>query len=425
MRPRITVLAAGVAMFAFAAVPGIAGAAPQHNRGLTINAVPHSIQAGDPVLIYGRLKGPGHADQPITLYHRINPRPFFTVIQRTRTDSAGRYEFIRLRDIVNTNRSWFVRGPGRTHSRTVHERVQALISLAASSPTGLTRHPIVFSGHLTPNHNGERVLLQVQKGSSDDWATVDRGQIGPDSNYSISHAWRTPGARDVRVRFRGDRRNTAAASDPVAITIQQAQRPGFTIKTSDPIVSNGTPATISGVLDMPGTTTPEPGVTVQLFGHVPHNPPFQVVQSTVTGSDGSYSFTVQSTTNELYQARTASAPLRSSAALFEGVQDMVNMTASSSTSTVGGHVTFTGDVSPGKAGHVIYLQKLGKDGDWHTVEVGFVDANSTFQFGWTFGAQGSKEFRARITGGPVNVGGASAPVAIAVSQPPLSGLPTT
>ncbi|HEY3726449.1 MAG TPA: hypothetical protein VGL51_04710 [Solirubrobacteraceae bacterium] len=425
MRSRITVLAAGIATLAFAAVPGIAGAAPQHNRGLTIHAVPHSIQAGDPVLIYGQLKGPGHADQPITLYHRINPRPFFTVIQRTRTDSAGRYEFIRLRDIVQTNRSWFVRGPGSTHSRTVHERVQALISLAASSPTGLTRHPIVFSGHVTPNHAGERVLLQVQKGSSDDWTTVDRGRIGPGSNYSISHAWRTPGGRDVRVRFRGDRRNTAAVSDPVAITVQQTQVPGFTITTNDPIVSNGTQATISGVLDMPGTTTPQPGVTVQLFAHVPRVSPFKVVQSTVTGADGSYSITVQSTTNELYQARTASAPVRHSAVLFEGVQDVVNMSASSSTSTVGGQVTFSGDVSPGKAGHVIYLQKLGRDSDWHTVKVGFVNANSTFQFGWTFGAQGSKEFRARITGGPVNVGGASTPVTIAVSQPALTSLPTS
>ena len=101
------------------------------------------------------------------------------------------------------------------------------------------------------------------------------------------------------------------------------------------------------------------------------------------------------------------------------------MSSSSSTSTVDGHVVFTGNVSPDKAGHAIYLQKLGKDGDWHTVEVRFVNNASTFQFGWTFGTAGTKEFRARITGGPANVGGASAPVTIVVSQPPLSSLPTS
>ena len=31
------------------------------------------------------------------------------------------------------------------------------------------------------------------------------------------------------------------------------------------------------------------------------------------------------------------------------------------TSTVNGHVVFSGNVAPGKAGHVIYLEKLGKD----------------------------------------------------------------
>ena len=63
MRLRITVLAAALAALAFAAVPGIAGAAPQHNRGLTIHAVPDHIIAGEAVLIYGRLKGPDHANQ--------------------------------------------------------------------------------------------------------------------------------------------------------------------------------------------------------------------------------------------------------------------------------------------------------------------------------------------------------------------------
>jgi len=111
--------------------------------------------------------------------------------------------------------------------------------------------------------------------------------------------------------------------------------------------------------------------------------------------------------------------------LFQGVQDVVTVQSSSSTSTVGGQVTFSGSVSPDKAGHVIYLQKLGSDDDWHTVQVSTVTASSTFQFGWTFGTAGTKEFRARITGGPANVGGASPAVTIDVTQPALSSLPTS
>ena len=426
MRLRITVLACALAALASAAAPSIAGAGPIHNRGLTIHAVPQHIIAGEAVLIFGQLKGPGHANQPITLYHRINPNPGFTVIGTTRTNANGQYEFTRQLGIVDTNREWFTRGPGVTHSRTVHERVDALVSLAASSTGGLTRHPIVFSGHVTPDHTGGVVALQEQKGSSDDWTTIKTARIGAGSNYTISQAWRVPGAYDVRVKFRGDARNTSAVSDISSVVIEQTEVPGFTINSSDPIVQNGQAFTVSGVLDSPGTTTPEPNTSVSLFAKVPQSGgPYREVNTTTTGADGSYSFAnLTSTTNELYLVRTTFAPRRHTAVLFQGVQDVVSMSSSSGTSTVDGHVVFTGSVSPDKAGHAIYLQKLGKDGDWHTVEVRFVDNASTFQFGWTFGTMGTKEFRARITGGPANVGGASAPVTIVVSQPPLTTLPT-
>ncbi|MFZ0087885.1 MAG: hypothetical protein WAL63_00145 [Solirubrobacteraceae bacterium] len=427
MRLRFTVLACALTALAASVAPSIAGAAPVRNRGLTIHAVPHTIIAGDAVFIYGHLSGPDHANQVIRLYHRINPNPQFSLIGSTKTDANGVYEFTRAEGIVLTNRSWFVRGPGFTHSRTVHERVAALVSLAASSSSGLTRHPIVFSGHLTPGHAGSVVSLQEQKGSSDTWTTLKRGVVGAGSNYNISYAWRVPGAYDLRVAFNGDRRNTAATSDVTSVVIQQAEVSDFTIQTSAPIVANGQAVTISGTLYEPGTTTAEPNTMVSLFRRIPgSNGPFHEITTTTTASDGSYNFAnVASTTNELYQVRTTFAPHRGSAVLFEGVQDVVTIQPSSATSTVGGTITFAGSVSPDKAGHVIYLEKLGRDNNWHVVEIRAVAGNSTFQFGWTFGTAGTKEFRARITGGPANVGGASAPVTIDVTQPPLSALPTS
>jgi hypothetical protein len=160
-----------------------------------------------------------------------------------------------------------------------------------------------------------------------------------------------------------------------------------------------------------------------LCGRTAGHAHFVCSSATNTKGDGSYSFTVSPTQNTLYQARTSLPPHRHSAVLFEGVRDVVNMTASSDSSTVGGKVTFTGTVTPDKAGHAIYLQKLGKDGDWHTVEVHHVKSDSTFQFTWTFGTQGMKTFRARITSDERNVGDASTPVTITVSPAPASSLP--
>ncbi|MGH2857401.1 MAG: hypothetical protein ACRDMJ_07935 [Solirubrobacteraceae bacterium] len=425
MRLRFTVLACALSTLACAAVPSVAGAAPRHNRGLTIRAVPHQIIAGDQVLIFGRLRGLDHAGQTVVLYHRINPNPWFTRIGTATTDGDGRYEFIRPDGLVMTNRNWFVRGPGFTHSRTVHERVAALVNLSASATTGLTRRPLIFSGHITPDHTGGVVLLQQQRGASDDWRTIRRGFIGAGSDFNIPYAWRVPGDYDVRAVLRGDARNTAAASDPVSVVIQQTEVPDFTIQTSDPVVPSGQPATISGTLYQPGTTTPEPSTRVSLFMAVPHRHRFRELTTARTAADGSYAFSnLVSSTNALYVVRTTFAPHRRTAVLFEGAQDILMMQPSSTTSTVGGRITFTGNVSPDKAGHAVYLQRLGADGDWHTVEIRRVSRSSTFQFGWTFGAAGAKQFRARITGGPVNVGVASAPVTIDVTQPPLSSLPT-
>jgi hypothetical protein len=424
MRLRFAVLASLLTVLVAVAVPGVASAAPRHNHGLTINAIPRSITAGEGVLIYGQLKGGTVADQPIVLYHHLaDSGRGYTRVAETTTDSRGFYEFIRAEDVVLTNRSWFVTGPNDTHSRTVFERVAALVSAPTTSTAALdTNHPVVFTGHVTPNHAFERVLLQAQNGSGDDWTTLKAGRLGPGSNYSIAYRFRVPGERDLRVVFPGDDRNTRGISDPTAVTIQQAQVPGFTIATSAPIIGFGDSARISGVLDQPGTTTPEPNTAVVLCGRTATQAQSVCDQVTTTGTDGSYGFTVAPAQNELYYVRTSLPPKRHTALLFEGVRDLVTMTPSDSTTTIGKTVTFTGTVTPDKAGHVIYLQRMGKDDEWHTVEVRFVRSNSTFQFTWTFGDAGTQVFRARITSDKHNVGGASAPVSITVNPAPASSL---
>jgi hypothetical protein len=427
MRLRLAGLACALTALGCVIAPGLSSAAPRHNHHLTIAAVPNPILAGEGVLIYGRLLGEDSAGQTIRLYHRLDGSGRgYSLIGGTTTDSAGFYEFTRAEQVVMTNRGWFVRGPDGSHSRTVHERVEALASLVASSTTGETSHPIVFSGHVTPNHAFERVFLQKQLEGTDDWSNVTSGLIGPGSNYVISHRFRVPGAYDLRVVLPGDVRNIRSVSDSVDEVIQQAQVPGFTINTSAPIVNEGGSASISGVLDQPGTTTPEPNTVVQLWGRHADSP-FVVLADGTTDQNGNYSFPqVGVAANAVYYVATMRlphSPRRHTARLFEGVRDLVTMQAHTTTANTGQTVTFTGTVLPDKAGHVIYLQKLGKDGDFHTVEIGIVRTNSTFQFAWTLGSPGSHTFRARITSDADNVGSASPPVTITATTPPPSSLP--
>jgi len=161
MRPRLIALASLLAAGLAIAAPTVANAAPRHNHGLTINATPNPILAGEGVLIYGQLRGTDIGHKPVLLYHRVAGAPRFTLVGVTRTDSHGFYEFTRAEGVVLTRRSWFVRSLGHLHSRTLHEQVQALVTLAASATSTDTNHPITFTGTVTPDHRGQRVVLQV------------------------------------------------------------------------------------------------------------------------------------------------------------------------------------------------------------------------------------------------------------------------
>ena len=426
MRPRFAMLGCLLAAVAVMGTPGLSAAAPHHNRGLTINATPNPIDAGEGVLIYGQLQGTDIAGKTIVLYHHISGSGRgYQVIGQTQTDSHGFYDFTRAEGVVETNRSWFTRlaATHGVHSRTVYEHVAALVSISTSSTTALTRHPVTFTGHVDPNHRFERVFLQEQRGSSDDWTTLKSGQLGPGSNYSISYAWRTPGQHTVRVVFRGDARNTRGVSDPLTETVEQTQSPSFTINTSDPVINYGQAATITGKLYHRGTTTPEPNTAITLC----HRSVGQAVATCdvagKTGGDGGYSFLVSPTSNQIYYVKTTLPPSRRTASLFEGVKDTLTLTASSPSSTVGGQVLFGGRVTPNKAGDFVYLQRFGADGDWHTIAVSRVQPDSSFAFVHTFGTPGTKTFRARILSDGENVGGASAPVSVNVSLPPVSSLP--
>jgi hypothetical protein len=418
MRPRLVVLASVVTTLLTLGVANAAIAAPSHNNGLTINVTPSPIAAGQGVLIYGQLNVSPIAAQTIILYHNLaGSRQGYVRVAQTTTDSHGFYEFTRAENVVETNRSWFVREAGAhaIHSRTVVEQVSALVSLAANVMSTDTAHPVVFSGHVDPSHSGEKVILQDQVGASDIWQFLAAGRLDGQSNYSISYRFRFPGERNIRVLFAGDDRNGRSASDPVAVTIQQKQIAGFTINSSAPLVGYQQPITISGVLAQPSSTAPETNTPVTLWAWNSAQRKWTPVGDTTTDPTGSYTFAPQNPSyNTQYEVRTTLAPHRHSAELFEGVQDLVSMAASATTSTVGQSITFVGTVLPDKAGHVVYLQ-LGTDGDWHRVQTRLVQFGSKFVFSWTFGKAGTYQFRARVTGDSGNIGGASTPVTIQVS----------
>jgi len=423
MRTRFAVLATVLSALVVSAAPAIANA-----QSLTINTTANPIIAGQSLLIYGQLTGlPNDANKPVVLFHRIVPAAHFTIIGVRRTNALGYYQFIRPDGIVNSNRNWYVEGPNGLRSVTIHEKVQALVSLASNTMTANTGQAVVFTGHITPYHPFQRVLLQEQNSlSGNGWATIAKTFTGGGSNFMVPHRWRAPGTYTLRAVFPGDRRNIAGDSDQITVTIQQKQVPSFTINSSNPIIPDGGSTAISGILYQKGsTTTPAPSTEVTLWGSTAGGAWQSLATTPTSSTNGSYSFPVSPNNNTAYEVKTTLPPTRHSAVLYEGVQDVVTIVPGSLTGQVGGTEMLNGTVSPNHTGHLIYLQQLGSDGNWHDVNAGVVESGSAYSFSYTFNQAGTVQLRARIFGGPENIGGASPTVSIVVTGVlPVGSLPT-
>ncbi|MEA2297474.1 MAG: hypothetical protein QOF77_410 [Solirubrobacteraceae bacterium] len=394
---------------------------PNGRHAISINVSANPVVAGDPLLIYGRLTGPNDAGRQVTLWHRVNPAPRFTVVQRTQTDANGYYAFSRADGVVTSNRNWYVQSLG-ARSRTLHERVFALVTLngpanGSTLETG-PAHKVTFTGTVSqPNRAGQAVLLQRQSAATggDDWRTIDHGRLGTGGTFSITHRFVDPGEANIRVLVRRTSRNLASPSSILEYQIDQAQNPALTIKASADPLTFGESVVFSGVV-AGGASQP-----VTLLAHT-DGQGFAPVAQVTTDAGGSYAFPAQTPINSTFYKVTGAG--RSSAILFEGVKDALTAAVSATSVPAGQTVTFAGTVAPDKTGHVIYLQRKNATGDdFHTVQVARVAAGSTYTIVHRVFVPGAKVFRVRIPGGPENQGAVSAPFTVTVTPAPAASLP--
>lgn len=426
MRLRFAVPVSLMATFAFAAAPAVSLARhfhhpPQHNRGITIRVTENQITAGDSIGVYGEVRGTQNAGQLVNLYqHVAGGRPGYHFVAQTKTVTGGDYEFSPL--YPDSNRCGFVRLAGTAaniHSRTICEGVRARVTIHAPS-TAFTGQPVPIVGHVVPNHAHEIVILERQVGQKgDDFRKIAATRLNGSSNYGFLEQARIPGDYTLRVVFRGDKRNRRGVSDDVSIAVSQKQNPGFTLNASADPITVGQSDTLSGTLAA-SAAHGNANVAVTLFERT-DGTRFRVAQNGTTDSSGNYTFTVQPANNTVYAVRTTDG--RHTRQLFIGVRDSVTIMASSTSSTVGGSVTFTGTVAPSKVGHVVELQRQGPEGEYFTVARTRLNNLSSYSFTHTFGSPGTKTYRVRETGSPENEGSVSPSVTITVSQTAISSLP--
>jgi hypothetical protein len=416
-----------------ALAPAVASAARGYRISLAV--APDPDVSGDPLTMVGTLanrRGLPVQGVRLELYHRVNPAPSFSPVQHTRTGPGGFYQIDRAEGVVVSNREWFVVALGRrgqvlASSRVVHERVFAALTLSASASTVETGQPVIFSGTVSPAHAGERVILERQVGQNgDSWRRIGDGRIEANGSFAISHTFLRPseaGPATIRVEFPGDVRNIRSFSEPLEITIHQAENANLTLSPSSPTIVVGESATLSGKLVK--AVRGEVGKRLAtLYAHIAGQP-LKPVATTTTAADGSFSFVQVPAYNTAYEVKAGG---ETSAIVFEGVHDTVTAAASVSSGSVGQVITISGLVVPSHVGHIVDLQLRNAAGHYQTIQVTFVGAGSTYIFSHQLQSTGAKNYRVYIPGGPYNLGAASAPfevsVAPATSLPLLEPTPT-
>jgi hypothetical protein len=444
MRSRMLIpaLAAAISLSALAPAGALARKHPSPSGRCVVGmqVAPHQIAAGDPVVIFGRLRcvhRNSAAGQLVVLYHHLADSAGFTAVQSTTTDAHGFYEFARADGIVETNRSFFVRSH-RARSATRQIRVAAQVTLSGSSEGALlTGYPnrVTFTGAVSPADVGARVILQRQNAlTGNRWRHIDSGFVEATGNFTIVHTFVVPGDANIRVLVRSQGRNVPSESSILADTVSQAENPELTIQASTDPIASGETVTISGKLAVGASRS------MTLMARTARQAGFSPVAQTTSNSSGEYSFPVQAPVNSTFyrvDARQqtnvcpADAPCPyapslkpvSSTVLYEGVKDVLTAQASSTSILAGQSVTFSGTVAPDHTGHVIYLERQNAHGaGFHVIQLSFIGAGSAYSIAHEFYETGSKVLRVYIPGGPENQGAASQPFAIQVTPSAASTL---
>lgn len=163
------------------------------------------------------ISGSAPAGAQVALWRELPHQTSFHQISTTTADSAGNYSFTLKRGSVMIDQKLYVTSSG-AQSATLAQQVEALVALASSTHSTVVGRAIVLRGQVTPSHAGQRVLIEMSRGTS--WRVIARPRLGRGSTYRVSHRFAQSGAVKLRVVFQRDSRNDRSTSSTVTLKIK-------------------------------------------------------------------------------------------------------------------------------------------------------------------------------------------------------------
>jgi hypothetical protein len=426
--PRLTVIVtAAAATLALAPAGASAAHKPGHLRALpldrcrlTMVAEPRFLTSGETAQLAGQLlctHGAVTSGQPVTVYQRTAGGPGFQVLGTATTAAGGFYSMLAPSLTAETS-FYATSATARSGRRTVHVAPQVTLKGPAENVQLLTgaRTGVTFAGTVAPADAGAEILLQRESAtSSEDWFVIKRGIVGAGGVYSLTHKFLVPGDANLRVVVRPDHKFfVRGISNTLSYSISQRQNPRLTINSStDPIAygqSTGFTGTLAGGANQPVT------LLARGFGGA-----YAPVAKATTDAGGNYSFTQSPLQSTFYRVAASSTK---SAVLFEGVKSVLTAAVSTSTVESGQALTFSGKVTPARAGHVVYVERQNTvGGGYHVVDVTTVATDGSYSIAHAIFGKGSEVFRVKIPGDHVNQATSSSPFTIEVTPATAGAAP--
>lgn len=385
-------------------------AKPAGSCRLKINAAPRLIEAGESVLLFGQLlcpTGTGVAGQSVTVDQRSAGTPGVSTAGTATTGTTGYFQLTS--PALLSNSAFYATCQG---AKSAQKNVKVSPKITLDGPPdgaqlstgagplihrGPRRNAVTFTGTVSPGDAGALAVLQRENAvGNEEWRRIGIGQVGAGGSYSITHIFGKPGDANIRVVVRPSRLvrpelYAVGSSEELSYEISQAQNPALTIKSSADPLSYGQTVAISG------TVATGPNTSLTLLARTRLQSGFVAVAKAVSVGGGAYTFPIQAPLqNTFYKVAGAG---KTSARTFEGVKYALTATVSSNTIQAGQPLTFLGTVTPGYAGHPVYLQAQNASGiGFHVVDVGTVTATSTYSIVHAAFTAGVHKFRIKVPG---------------------------
>ncbi|HTU80345.1 MAG TPA: hypothetical protein VMF09_16465 [Solirubrobacteraceae bacterium] len=371
--------AAALAAAASLALPGAAASAalrhvrrdgvPAHGCRVTLEFTQRVITSTEPTAAVGYLACATKSEeegQAVTLYQRAAGTSTYTADGTGTTEkepNPGAYS-IDVSSVTSNSVFYALAGGIRSALRPV--KVVAEVKLegppegvqfVTTSIAGRRHAPAIFKGSTSPLDKGALVVLQRQNAiTGNRWLPIGFTRVGEGGSFTIYHNFVIPGPANIRVIVKATKYNVTSPSNILSYEISQVQNRIVKIESAANPISFGQSTSIKGTVVGASKGTP-----VTLLARKGEFGAFKAVSaSTVTGEHGEYSFLPQSPATDMYYRVEGDG--RYSAELFEGVKYVLSpVFEPSATPAVAGStkLTFTGTVSPGVLGHLVYLEREG------------------------------------------------------------------